>query len=237
MIRTVQVFAAAISIAGLIVSWQVFVAAADNLWIRGLARGIEANAFDDNSPPSQDGKWLAVVDTESCASDVLYPALVIVLRKLDRLNVSENYDEWAVAMAGGDRFLRHAADCLPASGDIWARIAMVDRAIAENPEKICNLTRLSRAFAPNEALVIAARMQLYNALSPSTSKRCDDIIRSDIRTILSFGRKANFSKVLANASPEVGNVIKAEFQSLAAPEKKWARREFPEFLKVDAVFP
>ena len=160
----------------MIVAWQVFASSISDLWIRGLARGIEADLVEDHLPPSLDQRWLALSDTTSCASDVLYPALVIILRKLDRLSVSENYYEWARAMEAGGKFLRHAAQCLPTSGDIRARLAMVDRAIAENPEKICHLLRMSQRLSPNEALVIAARMRLYNKLSPATVTRCEDAV-------------------------------------------------------------
>lgn len=230
-----KAIASAICLAALLICWQVFAETADTLWMRGLAGELEAKTAVMDLPPSQDRQWQRVADVRSCSSDTLYSALVIVLKKLDQQNVAKNYGEWALAMGSGENFLAHMMECLPTNANAPLRLAMVERSIAEDPTRICGLVERSRSLAPNEALALSARLSLYNRLSKRSLERCDEGVRADIRTILAYGRKANFTTILMTMTSDMRNVIRSEFQKLPEKDKRWARREYSAFMDADGV--
>lgn len=235
MIAARRAIAFAVCAAAFVVCWQVFAETVDNLWIRGLASQLEAKTATIDLPPSQDHKWQSVAGVQSCSSDTLYSALVIVLKKLDQQNIAKNHGEWASAMGSGQNFLTHMMQCLPTNANAPLRLAMVERSIAEDPAGICALVERSHSLAPNEALALSARMSLYNRLSKQSLDRCSAWARTDVRTILAYGRKANFSNVLISMKPDMRAIIRSEFLDLPEKDKHWARREYSAFMDEDGV--
>lgn len=223
----------AICVAALGLSGYVAYQTVDTLWIRGLAARLEAKEIRNDLPPSRDERWQAVSSTKACDSETLYAGLVVMLLKLDQVNVTTNPKEWATGMDGGERFLKHVTDCLPSDGNAWLRLAMVQRAIAEQPDEICTLVEKSRAYAPFEALTLSARIRLYKRLNKVTVSACSDVIRRDFQTVFVNGARIDFKDWLANLDPALQTIADEELAKLDEPRRQRACKEYRHFKSVE----
>ncbi|WP_181703188.1 O-antigen ligase family protein [Chthonobacter albigriseus] len=100
--------------------------------------------------------------TTSCRPTVARPAMIVQLAHLQLQDEAKDYDRWAKALDDTRAVLRHSLACNPTNGDAWARLAMVENVIADNPERMARLMALSVRNAPYEPAAIYARLEFWS---------------------------------------------------------------------------
>jgi hypothetical protein len=125
-----------------------------------------------------------VVEAGACRDDIVRAAMTIVLADLDRQDEAAEFDRWEKAITRARAVLRHAAGCNPADGNRWARLAMVEQAIAERPEELARLLSLSANLSPSEYPVLRARLVVWNKAGDRTRALARTDFERDVRTLL-----------------------------------------------------
>jgi hypothetical protein len=215
-----------LSLCGIVLSGGVLLDTVFYIPVKVKAAHIESRRIDDPSGALTDQRWLRLTETRQCASDILYPALVIVLDKLDRQSVASDYKQWSLAQASAITFLRHMVSCLPTDSNGWLRLAMVQRAVADDGDRLCSLLQRSFDTGPNERLAIVGRMVLYGRLAPSSQRKCEPLIRREIRTILLYGHRGDFISVLDRLPDSLADLARQEYEALSDNEKQRAMKLF-----------
>lgn len=140
-----------------------------------------------------------LVDDGVCRSGTLRDGLHLVLANLERRNPATDYDGWSAAAEAAETFALHAVSCAPAEGDFWVRLALVERAIAEDPGRLAQMLRLSAELAPAEGPTLSARFVLWNRISEKTFGLVPDVFERDARTVLAKARTADLRQYFARS--------------------------------------
>lgn len=154
-----------------------------------------------------------------CRSTVIRSALSIALADLDLQNSSRDYDGWAASFGRTEKFLKHAISCAPTDGNLWVRLAMVERAIAERPDSLAAILNQSAWLAPAEIQSIRARFFLWKDLSKDTLALTDDALQSDLRTLLNYGQPAVTARTIQMTGTRFTPIVK-EALSRVSPERR-----------------
>jgi len=151
-----------------------------------------------------------------CRSDLLRPALTIVMVHLNATNSARDYQGWATAHRDAEKFLARMIRCLPADGNAWLREALVSRAIAEDADGLKQKLVVARRLMPYEAPQVRARLSLWKTLSPYALSASENLARADIRATLVYGR-ADLKRFLTeNMSPQFAALVRSESQNLTS---------------------
>ncbi len=134
--------------------------------------------------------------SRNCRRDIVASIERVVLADLDQEGPNIAYEEWAKAMESAERFLKFALSCRPVDGDIWARLALVERTIGDTPESVVSLADMSVKFAPTEDVSITARARLWNTASPSILRLAAPIIDHDLEMIAQFAEPKSIANIL-----------------------------------------
>jgi len=151
-----------------------------------------------------------------CRSDILRPALTVVLFHLDRTNQAVDYEKWASAHGAAENFLSSMIRCMPSDGNVWLREAVVSRAIAEDPTSLKQKMAMSNKLMPYEAPQVFARLAIWKRISPFALAACEGQARSDIRTALVYGSRELKASLKMNMSAAFAALLKREINNLAA---------------------
>nr|WP_145959094.1 hypothetical protein [Rhizobium sp. ACO-34A] len=115
-----------------------------------------------------------------CLSDVVKAGATVELTRLDRMDLTNAFPQWVETADLADSYLVHALSCLPTSGNLWLRLAMIRQAVAEVPTSLEHLVQLSQLYAPAEADVLRARLLMLNRLSPVGMSALAPIWKADV---------------------------------------------------------
>jgi hypothetical protein len=116
-----------------------------------------------------------------CRAEVVHAGIVPIMLAVDITNPDVNYVAWARALERAETYMNASLRCLPTSGDIWLRMAMIKQAIGENPQVIASLLALSQYFSPSEGELVFARLSLWNRVEQPTIDRGKETLEKDIR--------------------------------------------------------
>ncbi|MDB5525920.1 MAG: conserved hypothetical exported protein [Rhizobium sp.] len=150
----------------------------------------------------------------SCRSDILRPALTIVLYDLGRANRVSDYDGWVKANMATLAYLNSMIRCLPADGNVWLRDVLVSRAIAENPQSLHDKMAVSRALMPYEGPQLFARLFLWKRISPLALATSEDLARADISTVLLHGGDKLNAAMRDRKSPAFETLLTSEIKRI-----------------------
>jgi hypothetical protein len=152
-----------------------------------------------------------------CRSDLLRPALTVVLTNLDRMNQVRDYDGWAGAIRASQAYLFTMERCLPSDGNVWLRDALVSRAVAEDPESLRAKLTVARALMPYESAQLFARLFIWKKLSPLALSQSESLARSDVLATLLYGDDRLKTSLRKDASSAFKALVDREAASFEAP--------------------
>ena len=127
--------------------------------------------------------------SDHCRSDILRPALSVVLYNLNSTNQARDYKRWAATQEASEAFMASMIRCLPNDGNVWLREALMSKAVAENPASLYQKMTIARALMPYESQQMFARLYFWKHLSPLALSTTSDLATADIRDTLLYGDK------------------------------------------------
>lgn len=166
----------------------------------------------------------AIVADGVCRGDVLAAGLTVVLADLDTRNAAADYDGWSAAMVAADRYLTHAVTCQPTNGNIWARLAMVRQAEAENPDELAHLMDRSAWYAPAERGVITARCVVWRKAADRTLELARQSLDHDLLTVLTYFSATDATDCLRQAGPKLQSIVAEDAKAIAGDRLRLLRR-------------
>jgi hypothetical protein len=197
-----------------------------------VADRLEAgHAVSDGTLKLLEGRSRLLIDDGICRSGTLRDGLHVLLANLERRSAATDYEGWSAAAGAAEAFALHAVSCAPVEGDFWIRLALVERAIAEEPVRLARMIRLSAELAPAEAPTLSARFALWNRVSGETHALVRDVFEQDARTVLAKARTADLRTFFAGSPP----FLMATVHRLSA-ELPPARREELERARLGHLF-
>lgn len=151
----------------------------------------------------------------SCRSDSLADLLTVHLRHLDRLDQTENYDEWAEGIERATQFVEAAISCSPADGNLWARLAMLRQAAVPVPEQTAQLMAQSVRLSPAQINVILARFEVWRRMDAAALALADAGLRSDLRNTLAHANGTDLQHIQSKLNTPLSQMAYEESKSLS----------------------
>lgn len=142
-------------------------------------------------------------DMVSCRSDILSDVLTVHLHYLDRLDETENYEEWARGIERASAVVEDAIGCFPADGNLWGRLAMLRQAAVSLPAETAELMSRSVELSPAQTNVIVARFEVWRKMDAAAVKFVEHTLRKDLDSLLSYGDDDDIGIVAAKFSEPV----------------------------------
>lgn len=155
---------------------------------------------------------MALIEDDECRADILRAGLTVMLANLDRQNSFHRYEAWAAAMTDGDAYVVHAIGCTPTDGDLWARLAMIRLAIAENPDELAWLMQRSIEYAPAEYAVLVPRFVVWRKASAASLAAAQDAVEADLLTLLTYASAKQIAATLADSGTSLKPFIRASLR-------------------------
>jgi hypothetical protein len=152
--------------------------------------------------------------SSECRTDVLRPALTVILYHLNATNPALDYSGWSKAHGDADNFLKAMIQCMPSDSNAWFREAFVSRAIAEDAAKLCQKLAVARQLSPYEEPEVFTRLFLWKSLSPFALTKCESLARTDIRAVMLYGGKSLKNFLRINMSPAFEALVNSEAENL-----------------------
>lgn len=121
----------------------------------------------------------------TCRSDIVKPAIGLLLLNVDRQSTSADDDLWRDILGDAEQFLRFGLRCLPMDGDIWLRLAMIRALEGALPEEVATLFNTSQQLAPVHPDVLKARLQFWPTLAPAAQQLSLMARTTDLATLCS----------------------------------------------------
>lgn len=150
-----------------------------------------------------------------CRSEILRPALTVVLFRLNDTNSALDYSVWAETHAKAKNFIDGMIRCMPSDSNAWLRLAVVSRAVAENANAISQQMALAQRLAPYEAPQVYARLVVWKMLSPYALSVSGTLARADIRATMIYGSKVLLASLKVGMSPQFEALVKREEADLS----------------------
>jgi len=133
----------------------------------------------------------------TCRTDILRYGLWTYMVALDIANSGTDNDSKRQLLADAGAFVAHMERCSPANGQVWLRDAMLLHASNKMDMNIfLSKAMLSTDLAPNSGFEIAARINLWNSLSPQELEKVSDLAIRDLAVGLAYYEKADARKLL-----------------------------------------
>lgn len=151
---------------------------------------------------------------DHCRSDILRPALSVVLYNLNSTNQARDYKRWAATQEASAAFITSMIRCLPNDGNVWLREALMSKAVAEDPESLRQKMSIARALMPYEAPQMLARLYFWKHLSPLALSMSSDLTMDDIRDTLLYGDKTLKKSLTDDMSEAFGMLLKKQSAEL-----------------------
>jgi hypothetical protein len=145
--------------------------------------------------------------------------VAIVLHHLADQNQAADFDAWTRAASDADRMLRRSLRCSPQDGDLWARLALVDRVIVVAPPRVAAMLRMSESLAPSEVNVIRMRSRLWGIGASTLDPQTREAALRDLATMLQQSKDTDARGVLESFRP----AMQGDIERLAAglePERR-----------------
>lgn len=161
----------------------------------------------------------AVVSGGYCRSDIVRAGLTVKLAELDQRNSYHDYDAWAGALAAAENYLRHAIGCRPTDGNLWLRLAMVRRAVAEQPTEIAFLMQQSVYYAPAEQAVLVGRFAVWNDAAAGTLEAARSAVETDLATVLRHGELPLIRQILERPGVTLGPFVETAVTLLSTERR------------------
>ena len=160
-----------------------------------------------------------VVSGGYCRTDIVRAGLTVKLAELDQRNSYHDYEAWAGALATTENYLRHAIGCRPTDGNLWLRLAMVRRAVAEQPSEIAFLMQQSVYYAPAEQGVLVGRFTVWKDAAASTLEAARSAVETDLATVLRYGELPLIRQILKKPGVSLQPLVEAAIASLSAERR------------------
>lgn len=160
-----------------------------------------------------------VVSDGYCRTDIVRAGLTVKLAELDQRNSYHDYDAWAGAIAAAEKYLRHAIGCRPTDGNLWLRLAMVRRAVAEQPTEIAFLMQQSVYYAPAEQGVLVGRFAVWNDAAATTLEAARSAVETDLATVLRYGELPLIRQILRKPGVSLRPIVEAAVTLLSTERR------------------
>jgi hypothetical protein len=170
------------------------------------------------------------LDRSSCRSDIQRAILTLNLAQLDQQDQTVDFAAWAEQMANLDRAVRRAAICMPAEGNVWVRMAMASRAIAEQPRAVADLMAVSARLNPAENSALVARYTVWTTVTAKTLAASEETVASDLDTLFAFGGERSVEGLFPRTSDELLPYVIEAFERVPERRRKLINRLLSERL-------
>lgn len=160
-------------------------------------------------------------DMMSCRSDILSDVLTVHLHYLDRLDETENYEEWARGIERASAVVEDAIGCFPADGNLWGRLAMLHQAAVSLPSETVEFMSRSVELSPAQINVILARFEVWRKMDVTEHGLEETALTADLSRFLSYGRRDDIEAINAWLSGPI--LARVRSVVLTLPEEKKVR--------------
>jgi hypothetical protein len=156
----------------------------------------------------------------SCRRDSLADALTVHLSYLDRLNETENYDEWVKGIERTSSFIQASIRCSPADGNLWLRMAMLRHAAVFLTAETADLMRRSVEFSPAQVNVLLARLEVWSKMGETELELASTSVSSDLYSLLAYGRFGDVAYGETRLSAKLGTLVRSQLVRLSSDRIK-----------------
>ncbi len=151
-----------------------------------------------------------IIKKKICRSDFVKAGATLVLMNLDLQDSESDYPGWELALSTADEYIRAAIACLPTSGNLWARLAMLKLAAGEDPKEVGRLMTIAQRLAPAEINELTNRLRIWNRVSEPTLNYAKPAVLKDLavaRSNIAYGelKTVNESLSMKRFLKRVGN--------------------------------
>lgn len=141
-----------------------------------------------------------LIDQKICRSDFVKAGTTLVLANLDFQDSESDYLKWESAHSTANEYIRAAIACLPTSGNLWARLAMIQLSAGEEPKEIARLMTIAQELAPAEINELSNRIRIWNRVSEDTLKYAEPSVLKDLavaRSNIAYGELKTINESLS----------------------------------------
>ncbi|GGE01007.1 hypothetical protein GCM10011390_19830 [Aureimonas endophytica] len=119
-----------------------------------------------------------------CSDAVGRAAITLALRDMNDRNPAADFEGWSTALGGTEALLRRMAACSPSDGNVWARLALIERVIVMPMPVIVATMRLSEKLSPAEYGPLLARLEVARLADPALAAATAEITDRDLDRFL-----------------------------------------------------
>jgi hypothetical protein len=146
----------------------------------------------------------------SCRTDILDAVVAVSQRNVDQEFSTRNRPGWLAAMQKMEETVRSALACRPANGDLWVRLATLRWFLGGSADEQISFMTLSQAYAPANLATTMKRLRYWSQVTPYMAALGEDLIRSDVRTMLLHAPEKDVVSSLSDLPENLLPLIRSE---------------------------